>query len=65
MYAKPVMNDVIRHVGSAFCANKFVALVTLPEEIFYILADDKRSKTNFNFKKKIKLCVYRTRRKGQ
>ena len=36
MYAKPGMNDVIRHVGSAFCVNKFVALVTLPEEILYI-----------------------------
>ena len=42
------MNGVIRHGESIFCVNKFEALVTLPEEILYIEADDKRGKINFN-----------------
>ena len=36
LYAKPGMNDGIRHVESIFCVNTFLAPVTLPEEILYM-----------------------------
>ena len=63
------MNDVIRHVGSIFCLNKFVALVTFAGRNIINVSggEEKQNKLIFHcdLVKQFQLCVYRTRRIDQ